>query len=101
MKKPILIAFLFLSGIMATCSAQQKAPYTLLKLNTGLFTYHSAATINLFNNSLATPQATVPAMRLTYSLPKGAIFCRMEDALYKHLNFWIKFRMGTDDRYSN
>lgn len=36
-----------------------------------------------------------------YILPKGAIFCRMEDAIYNKLNFWVKFRMGTDDRYSN
>lgn len=36
-----------------------------------------------------------------YTLPKGAIFCRMEDAIYGKLNFWIKFRMGTDDKYSN
>jgi hypothetical protein len=38
---------------------------------------------------------------LKCTLPKGAIFCRMEDAIYNHLNFWVKFRMGTDDRYSN
>jgi len=38
---------------------------------------------------------------LKRDLPKGAIFCRMEDAIYNRLNFWIKFRMGTDDRYSN
>lgn len=38
---------------------------------------------------------------LKYTLPKGAIFCRMEDAIYSHLNFWVKFRMGTDDKYSN
>jgi hypothetical protein len=36
-----------------------------------------------------------------YTLPQGAIFCRMEDAIYNYLNFWVKFRMGTDDRYSN
>jgi hypothetical protein len=38
---------------------------------------------------------------IKYTLPKGAIFCRMEDALYKHLNVLIKVRMGTDDKYSN
>ncbi len=32
---------------------------------------------------------------LKCTLPKGAIFCRMEDAIYNHLNFWVKFRMGT------
>jgi hypothetical protein len=41
------------------------------------------------------------ANNLKCTLPKGAIFCRMEDAIYNHLNFCVKFRMGTDDRYSN
>ncbi len=41
------------------------------------------------------------ADNLKCTLPKGAIFCRMEDAIYNHLNFWVKFRMGTDDKYSN
>lgn len=36
-----------------------------------------------------------------YELPKGAIFCRMEDAIYNKLNFCVKLRMGTDERYSN
>jgi hypothetical protein len=40
-------------------------------------------------------------LNIKYSLPKGAIFCRMEDALYNRLNFWVKIRMGDDDRYSN
>lgn len=35
------------------------------------------------------------------STPKGAVFCRMEDALYKRLNIHIKLRMGVDDKYSN
>ena len=30
-----------------------------------------------------------------------AIFCKMEDALHRHLNIWVKFRMGAEDRYSN
>lgn len=41
------------------------------------------------------------ATNLKCALPKGAIFCRMEDAIYNHLNFWVKFRMGTEDKYSN
>jgi len=40
-------------------------------------------------------------LSLKYCLPKGAVFCHMEDVIYNRLNFWIKFRMGTDDRYSN
>jgi hypothetical protein len=42
-----------------------------------------------------------PSADFSCTLPKGAIFCRLEDAIYNHLNFWVKFRMGTDDRYSN
>jgi hypothetical protein len=42
-----------------------------------------------------------PSCNFKCSPPKGAIFCRMEDAIYNRLNFWIKFRMGMDDRYSN
>ena len=42
-----------------------------------------------------------PACNFKCTLPQGAVFCRMEDAIYNHLNFWVKFRMGTDDRYSN
>jgi hypothetical protein len=38
---------------------------------------------------------------IRYNLPKGAIFCRMEDALHEHFNFWFKVRMGCDDSYSN
>lgn len=28
-----------------------------------------------------------------------AFFCLMEDKLYKKLNFWIKFRAGSDEIY--
>jgi hypothetical protein len=47
------------------------------------------------------PVLSFPACNFKCTLPQGAVFCRMEDAIYKHLNFWVKFRMGTDDRYSN
>lgn len=47
------------------------------------------------------PRQFSPACNFKYTLPKGAIFCRLEDAIYNRLNFWVKFRMGTDDRYSN
>jgi hypothetical protein len=42
-----------------------------------------------------------PEWNFKYTLPKGAIFCRMEDAIYNKLNFWVKFRLGTDEIYSN
>jgi hypothetical protein len=38
---------------------------------------------------------------IKYTLPKAAIFCRMEDAVYKHAGFIFKIRMGCDDAYSN
>jgi hypothetical protein len=38
---------------------------------------------------------------IKYSLPKGAIFCRMEDALHQRFNIWLKFRMGSEDKYSD
>jgi hypothetical protein len=38
---------------------------------------------------------------LKYSLPTGGFFCRIESAIHQRLNFWIKFRMGTDDKYSD
>jgi hypothetical protein len=53
------------------------------------------------NPALISPLPFSPNYSLKCTLPKGAIFCRMEDAIYTHLNFWVKFRMGTDDRYSN
>lgn len=53
-----------------------------------------------FANSYSPAQAPFN-YNFKYTLPKGAIFCRMEDAIYNRLNFWVKFRMGTDERYSN
>jgi hypothetical protein len=49
----------------------------------------------------SSPCFYIPACSFKCTLPKGAIFCRMEDAIYNRLNFWVKFRMGTEDRYSN
>ena len=42
-----------------------------------------------------------PMPIIKYCLPKGGIFCQMESAIHQRLNFWIKFRMGTDDRCSD
>ena len=35
------------------------------------------------------------------NLPGKAFFCHLEDVIHNRLNFWVRFRMGTDDRYSN
>lgn len=64
---------------------------------------------NIFPQPLVMEKIPVPlqnnklllANNFKCTLPKGAVFCRMEDAIYNRLNFWVKFRMGTDDRYSN
>ncbi|HXP50989.1 MAG TPA: hypothetical protein VN922_13605 [Bacteroidia bacterium] len=61
-------------------------------------------TFNNYAGSLYSPANSFKSLHtycFTYSLPKGAIFCRMEDALHQRFNIWIKFRMGDDDRYSN
>jgi len=55
---------------------------------------------NMFCASVLPPHLTAK-LSFKYELPKGAIFCRMEDAIYNKLNFWVKFRMGTDEKYSN
>jgi len=62
-------------------------------------------TFTLFKPS-SSQQQQVPLINaysciVTRIIPKGAIFCRLEDALHKRFNFWIKFRMGTDDKYSD
>jgi hypothetical protein len=48
-----------------------------------------------------TKQGVSCLKELKYSLPKGAIFCRMEDALHQRFNIWLKFRMGSEDKYSD
>lgn len=62
------------------------------KFNAGCFMPFTSYSFNPY---------TRPLPPIKYELPKGAIFCRMEDALHEHFNIWIKFRMGNDDRYSN
>ncbi|MGZ3884259.1 MAG: hypothetical protein ACXVPQ_07895 [Bacteroidia bacterium] len=34
-----------------------------------------------------------------YELPKGAVFCRMEEKIWHKLNVWIKLRAGNDEMY--
>jgi|GEM_PF-2151829 hypothetical protein len=95
--KRILLFFPILI-LSCTCSAQEKAAKTqsLFKPLPQYF--------NNYTGTLYTPLKSFnpsPNYSFTYSRPKGAIFCRMEDALHQHFNIWIKFRMGDDDRYSN
>lgn len=100
MKKLTLITCVLLFTVLQICSAQEKAVkqqsmFKPLPLNFSNYSYSS---------TLLTPAKYFKPLAnycFTYSLPKGAIFCRMEDALHERFNFWIKFRMGDDDRYSN
>jgi hypothetical protein len=72
-------------------AGEQKQRYSLNQSNSLL--------VNKTEEKSFSPVVQIHEIR--YSLPKGAIFCRMEDALHEHLNFWFKLRMGCDDTYSN
>ena len=98
MKRVFIAMVLFWSVTEATCMAQDKTETNLLVPIT--FTFHNnyKSTGILFTQPTAKPIANYS---FNYILPKGAIFCRMEDALHSHFNIWIKFRMGDDDKYSN
>ena len=98
MKRAFLFLVLFWITITSTCTAQDKTKTTLFAPIT--FTYNTIykSTGILFTQPTVKP---LPNYSFNYILPKGAIFCRMEDALHSHFNIWIKFRMGDDDRYSN
>jgi hypothetical protein len=101
------LSVLFLLAIWQPAKAQQTnnyAPPTLTPFCTQLVlnnTTHKNSRIVFTDQATATVLNPATHYNFHYVLPKGAIFCRMEDALYKHFNFWIKFRMGNDDRYSD
>lgn len=101
MKVKLIPIVLFLLFIRTASMGQQLhlngelkiSPFSLdqSKYHINFSTYYSIGNTNVF-----------PLIyNFNYTLPKGAVFCRMEDALHKRFNLWIKFRMGNDDRYSN
>ena len=94
--------FLIFVGLPFASKAQQKtALHFDWKLNNvaKLETRNSFITFNTFPPKPAQLN-TYPDFK--YTLPKTtAVFCKLEDALHKRFNLWIKVRMGTDDRYSN
>jgi len=99
MKRALLGGFLFLLLTIQQCTAQESKLFTKPLFS---HTTYSTNTVGIFNTySFATSSPNVSSYRLNYELPKAAVFCRLEDALYKYFNFWIKFRMGNDDKYSN
>ncbi len=107
LNKLFLFPILLLLAMWQPCTAQQTM-WQPMPVFTPIYTHLVLNSTPYQNTALAfTPNTSAgnirPAANYTihYVLPKGAIFCRMEDALYKHFNFWIKFRMGNDDRYSD
>ncbi len=106
----LVICILFLSLLTSFGEAQQLKNVPLSFLNNNqpsrLTIFENLPSTNGVNLSLIkTVDTKYPELYNNIScqqpLPKGAIFCRMEDVIHAHLNFWVKFRMGTDDRYSN
>jgi hypothetical protein len=93
-----LVSFSIL--IAVACNAQQK-----LKQEDVFAKQDKRKSLMVFSFPIVGHQyfATIanPLPAIKYCLPKGGIFCQMESAIHQRLNFWIKFRMGTDDRYSD
>jgi hypothetical protein len=50
-----------------------------------------------FENNSFSP-LVFPAI-YTYSIPRGAVFCRFENEWRNHFNFYLKIRAGTDEAY--
>jgi len=101
------VTIIFLFTLLLQCKAQQVKAFTFQwkvnaagKEDRSLF-QNTSSVIMLPGETTQQVSFFLPLQPIKYTLPKGAIFCRMEDALYKHFNVLIKVRMGTDDRYSN
>ena len=95
MRKSV-ISFLLILFAASVCNAQQlKKP--------DLFTHqkNNKVTVVVYSPIIQHSVISNSYPMLKYSCPKGGIFCQMESAIHQRLNFWIKFRMGTDDRYSD
>jgi hypothetical protein len=56
---------------------------------------------NLFSSAVpcVTPPSNKTPLFVKYELPKGAVFCRMEEKLWHKFNVWIKLRAGSDEMY--
>jgi len=103
MKRYILIiGILSIMGYGANAQLLKPMPveYAHDRIQQKIFQWVVAPNENIIYASLM-PMQLPAKLSFKYELPKGAIFCRMEDAIYNKLNFWVKFRMGTDEKYSN
>ena len=105
--KRLLLYVVLLLVLHITSTAQQAKAFSFQwKVNTerqnaSPFQLDNSPPFFLVGNVAPVSLLSSPLQPIKYTLSKGAIFCRMEDALYKHFNVLIKVRMGTDDRYSN
>lgn len=97
--KKLLITYSLLL-ITYNLVAQNKITATRI-IAPALFSHPAQGNRLLFTQTNTAAVKPLPNYIYNYVLPKGAIFCRMEDALHSRFNIWIKFRMGDDDRYSN
>jgi hypothetical protein len=107
MKAKLLIALIIPLAVSTFAKAQQARALDFQwsvdgtkKMQSVFFLMDTAKTYRL---SASQPnELKYPSLApITYTTPKGAIFCRMEDALLQKFNIWIKLRMGTDNRYSD
>lgn len=108
MKKHLIL--LLATGFVFSCklNAQQLKPvpisYFQGKMQPKIFGQSELSHESMIHSNGSSPglgMQILPEWNFKYPLPKGAVFCRMEEALYSRLNFWVKIRMGTDERYSN
>lgn len=79
LKLVLALAFVLCCGLSKANNPYQK--YLLAKL----LTYHRATTCSM-SQIKTTPLYTIPR----YQIPKGNVFCRMEDKLTKATGVWIK-----------
>jgi hypothetical protein len=81
MKRAAVIFFLFIACMVKAANPYQR--YLLAKAVT--VRPHSA----LLQNSISTAPASISQIP-RYQIPKGNVFCRMEDKLTKTTGVWIK-----------
>lgn len=103
MKRYLLsIGIIWCIGYSVNAQVLKPVPveYTHNKIQQNVFQRVVSPNENTLHASVL-PMQLLSKLNFKYELPRGAIFCRMEDAIYNKLNFWVKFRMGTDEKYSN
>jgi len=107
MGRLLIYSFFLVSIFCNVCKAQQ-ANILHFQWSTGVKQQRNVVAfpsnryvkdLSVMNSTQALSYKAIPEIK--YTLPKGAIFCRMEDALHQRFNIWLKVRMGTEDKYSD